>query len=167
MQLYEIGQLLQRKRTEFGLTQEQLGHMVDLSRATINALEKGKCEIGFSRLAKLCSLLSIELVATPHAHETWHNGLKHAAQSTNVSYRTVISPEIMSKSLASGDIPPGYEAQMYTLVDETPWPLVADAVREAASLEHVVPKVIWGHLEDWAAQTQSPRWKKRAKEARQ
>lgn len=159
MQIHEIGQLVQEKRTELGLTQDQLGHMASVSRATINGLENGNLpEIGFSKLSNLCSVLAIDLTAKPLVNCKAASGLKSAVTSTNVSYKHKISVEQLRKALASGNLPKGFEAQLYTLVDETPWPLVAQAVRETASVEHVLPKNVWKNLTMWAEKTKSPRW---------
>lgn len=62
MTLVEIGPLLKRARQEGGLTQEQLAHPLGMSRATISAIEGGRCEeIGFQKLLALLERVGLEI----------------------------------------------------------------------------------------------------------
>ena len=66
MTLQEIGPLLQSTRKQVGLSQEQLAGPLGMSRATISALENGRCdEIGFAKLAALFDLLGLEITIGP------------------------------------------------------------------------------------------------------
>lgn len=160
MQIHEVGQLVHQERTQLGLTQEQLGHMANVSRATINGLENGNlAEIGFIKLASLCSVLSIDLVAKPHKSGRSTRRIAAAASGTKGGVKHPITTEKLREAFASGSLPSGLDAQVHTLLDEKPWPVVAQTVREAATVEHVAPKIVWGNLARWAAQTNSQRWK--------
>ena len=64
MTLVEIGPLLKRARKEAGLSQEQLAHPLGMSRATISAIEGGRCEeIGFQKLVALLERVGVEITA--------------------------------------------------------------------------------------------------------
>jgi HTH-type transcriptional regulator / antitoxin HipB len=64
--LQEMGPLLQSTRKQAGLSQEQLAQPLGMSRATISALENGRCdEIGFAKLAALFELLGLEITIGP------------------------------------------------------------------------------------------------------
>lgn len=66
MQLSEIGPLLKEARKKSGLSQEQLARPLSMSRATISALESGRCEeIGFAKLASLLETLGLEVNVAP------------------------------------------------------------------------------------------------------
>jgi HTH-type transcriptional regulator/antitoxin HipB len=66
MTLAELGPLLKRARHEAKLSQEQLAQPLGMSRATISAIESGRCEeIGFAKLAALLDLVGLEVVVTP------------------------------------------------------------------------------------------------------
>lgn len=68
MQLPEIGPLLQQARKKAGLSQEQLAAPLGMSRATISALESGRCEeIGFAKLIALLETVGLDVTVAPRS----------------------------------------------------------------------------------------------------
>jgi transcriptional regulator with XRE-family HTH domain len=66
MTLTELGPLLRQARREARLSQEQLAKPLGMSRATVSAIESGRCEeIGFAKLAALLDLVGLEVVVAP------------------------------------------------------------------------------------------------------
>ena len=66
MTLQEIGPILKAARKRAALSQEQLAQPLGMSRATISALESGRCdEIGFAKLAALFDSLGLEIMVCP------------------------------------------------------------------------------------------------------
>jgi DNA-binding XRE family transcriptional regulator len=66
MTLADLGPLLRHARREAKLSQEQLAKPLGMSRATISAIESGRCdEIGFAKLASLLDLVGLEVVVAP------------------------------------------------------------------------------------------------------
>jgi DNA-binding XRE family transcriptional regulator len=66
MTLADLGPLLRQARREAKLSQEQLAAPLGMSRATISAIESGRCEeIGFAKLASLLDLVGFEVVVAP------------------------------------------------------------------------------------------------------
>jgi transcriptional regulator with XRE-family HTH domain len=64
--LQEIGQVLKDARKRAQLSQAQLAHPLGMSRATISALESGRCdEIGFAKLAALLDTLGLQMEVCP------------------------------------------------------------------------------------------------------
>ena len=64
--LAELGPLLKQARTAAGLSQQQLAQPLGMSRATISAIESGRCEeIGFSKLAALLDSVGLEVSVAP------------------------------------------------------------------------------------------------------
>ena len=62
MTLAEIGPVLKRARREAGLSQEELARPLGMSRATISAIESGRCdEIGFQKLSALLASVCLEV----------------------------------------------------------------------------------------------------------
>jgi len=62
MQLPELGPILQQARKKSGLAQEQLAAPLGMSRATISAIEGGRCaEIGFTKLSALLDMVGLEV----------------------------------------------------------------------------------------------------------
>jgi len=62
MQLSEVGLRLKAARHDSGLSQLELGRSLGMSRATISAIESGRCrEIGFTKLAALLERVGLEL----------------------------------------------------------------------------------------------------------
>ena len=66
MTLADLGPLLRQARREAKLSQEQLAKPLGMSRATISAIESGRCEeIGFAKLASLLDLVGLEVIVAP------------------------------------------------------------------------------------------------------
>lgn len=65
MQLTDIGPLLRKARQQAKASQEALARPLGMSRATISAIEGGRCaEIGFTKLSALLDLVGLELTVT-------------------------------------------------------------------------------------------------------
>lgn len=63
MQIPEIGRLLKAARRDAKLSQQDLAGPLGMSRATISAIERGRCEeIGFAKLAALLERVGYEVV---------------------------------------------------------------------------------------------------------
>lgn len=66
MQLSEVGATLREARKKARLSQQQLAQPLGMSRATISAIEGGRCEeIGFSKLIALLSTVGLEIMVVP------------------------------------------------------------------------------------------------------
>jgi DNA-binding XRE family transcriptional regulator len=66
MTLTDLGPLLKQARREARLSQEQLAKPLGMSRATISALESGRCEeLGFAKLVALLDMVGLEIVVAP------------------------------------------------------------------------------------------------------
>lgn len=66
MDMQEIGSALRAARKHRKLTQQQLGELLGMSRATISGIETGRiAEIGIRKVATLCAVLGLELSVGP------------------------------------------------------------------------------------------------------
>jgi DNA-binding XRE family transcriptional regulator len=66
MLLSDLGPLLKEARKKAELSQEQLAKPLGMSRATISAIESGRCEeIGFAKLAALLDMVGLEITVAP------------------------------------------------------------------------------------------------------
>lgn len=66
MNLADLGPLLKQARRAARLSQEQLAQPLGMSRATISAIESGRCEeIGFSKLVALLEMVGLEVTVAP------------------------------------------------------------------------------------------------------
>jgi len=62
----DIGPLLKEARKRAGVSQADLAHSLGMSRATISAIESGRCEeIGFEKLAALLEMVGLEITVAP------------------------------------------------------------------------------------------------------
>ncbi|MGJ9420737.1 helix-turn-helix transcriptional regulator [Massilia sp. CMS3.1] len=66
----ELAQLLEKRRRERGVTQEQLAAAANVSRRTINAFIKGDTDIGLRRLTRLCIVLDLVIELHPREMPT-------------------------------------------------------------------------------------------------
>jgi HTH-type transcriptional regulator / antitoxin HipB len=66
MRLADVGPLLKAARRNHRRSQEELARALGMSRATISALETGRCEeIGFQKLASLLESVGLEVTVAP------------------------------------------------------------------------------------------------------
>lgn len=161
MNLQQLGTIVRERRVELGLNQTQIAAMSELSRTTVNLLENGSInDIGFAKIASLLSVLGIELQASNIGQKKC-NSLLMASRSSSVSYLDSISPKELRNALTTGVVPHNKIPHIATLIDELPVALIVSAVEEAANDSNVAPKKIWGHINRWAVDFQSPRsiWK--------
>ena len=155
MNLAQIGCEIHNKRVQAGLLQAHLAQLAGLSRVTINQLENGTLkDLGYTKLKAVMDIVGIGM-------ETVHSsGLKSAlviaARSISTSYRDVVTPEMLSMMLRSGQAPEQFQPHLMALLDETPLPVVVKAVIEAATPE-VPAKKIMKNLSVWAKQWQACR----------
>lgn len=68
MQLADLGPILKEARKKANLSQEELAAPLGMSRATISAIESGRCEeIGITKLVALLNIVGLELAVTPRS----------------------------------------------------------------------------------------------------
>jgi transcriptional regulator with XRE-family HTH domain len=66
MIISDIGPLLKEARQAAGLSQEQLARPLGMSRATVSAIEAGRCEeIGIRKLQALLERVGLEITVGP------------------------------------------------------------------------------------------------------
>ena len=156
MNLADIGLLVQARREALGLSQARLARLSDLSRATINQLENGSLlDLGTHRLLGLLQLLGMDLTA--QTRKPQRKALALLSQTASVSYKTALVPDALAQALVSGDLPDALVAQVSTLIDEAPWPLIVSGIEEVAQRTQTTPKALWKNLTAWAQALQSPR----------
>jgi transcriptional regulator with XRE-family HTH domain len=61
----ELAQLLEKRRREQGITQEQLAAAAGVSRRTINGFIQGDTDIGLRRFTRLCNALDLVIELHP------------------------------------------------------------------------------------------------------
>lgn len=66
MHLSDLGPLIKEARQRASLSQTELAAPLGMSRATISAIESGRCdEIGFTKLTGLLERLGLQLTVAP------------------------------------------------------------------------------------------------------
>ena len=144
MDIKSLGKLISDRRRSLGLTQDRLARMAKQSRRTIQTLEAGANDLGFERVAQIVEVLGLSLV--PTAPNSRKRGLWMAARNASVSYRGELSPEMLERTLATAEVPSGFEAHVSHFLDEAPFEIVVLAVEEAAEQEHRKPAEIWANV---------------------
>ena len=86
-----------------------------------------------------------------------NNALALASRTASVSYKEVLEPEALAAALVGGQLPASITAQVATLLDEAPLPIIVAAVDEVARHTHCPAKTLWKHLLQWAHDLRSPR----------
>ena len=148
MNLAQIGGEVQSKRMQAGLLQEHLARLAGLSRVTINQLENGTLkDLGYTKLKAVMDILGLNMeTVRPTGLKS---ALAVAARSVSTSYRDILTPDMLSMFLRSGQAPEQFQPHLMALLDETPLPVVVKAVTEVATPD-VPAKKIMKHLGLWA-----------------
>lgn len=155
MNLAQIGEKVHGKRIQAGLLQEHVAKLAGLSRVTINQLENGTLnDLGYMKLKGVMDLLGLHMEAMQPSG--MKSALTVAARSVSTSYRDVIDADMLAALLRSGEAPKQFQPHLMALLDETPLPVVVQAVAEAATPQ-VPAKKIMKHLGVWAEQWKSSR----------
>jgi transcriptional regulator with XRE-family HTH domain len=82
MNLPEIGRLLREARRHSKRTQGELAQVLGMSRATLSALEGGRCEeIGIRKLTALLEAVGLDLVVGPRKMRPTLDDLRAERQS--------------------------------------------------------------------------------------
>ena len=82
MHLADLGPVLKEARKKARLSQGELAAPLGMSRATISAIEGGRCEeIGFAKLAALLDSVGLELTVTPRAGRPTIDHLRNELRS--------------------------------------------------------------------------------------
>ena len=157
-----IGASVAQRRAALGLSQAGLARLAGLSRATVNALERGTVvDLSVGRLGRLLQVMGTQLQLAPRATGAGvaanKAALQTAAQTASVSYRTAMPASALAEALVSGTLPAQYVAHVSTLLDEAPVAVVVAAVEAAARQAGVPPGRVWKHVGAWARELQSPR----------
>jgi transcriptional regulator with XRE-family HTH domain len=67
MDIVLVGQRLREARRKLNLSQEEMASALGMSRATISALEGGRCtELGFTKLSALLEMVGLEFTVVDH-----------------------------------------------------------------------------------------------------
>ena len=74
----------------------------------------------------------------------------------NTSYKKTMSVPDLEKFMLTGKTEPGFEGQVMHLIDETPTPLVVDAVKQLAAKNNINAESVWKNLARVAAEIKSP-----------
>ncbi|CAG9176517.1 helix-turn-helix transcriptional regulator [Cupriavidus pinatubonensis] len=147
-----LGSSIRRKRTELGLSQQQLADMAQLSRQSLNGIEHGTVNATLETLGRLLDVLGLSLAISDPEQERKDRGapptraLWMAAKSANVSYAGELTPDELERALATGEVPGEHRPQLAQVLDEAPLQLVTKLVAEVATRQHRKPAEIWKNV---------------------
>jgi len=131
--LRSVGNTIRARRIALGLTQERLAALSGISRRTVQGLENcAVADLGFERLNKILSVLGLTFESPVTSAKKGASALRMGANTASVSYKGVLSAEMLEHTLATGAMPPGFEAHVGHFLDEAPVNYVVRAVMEVA-----------------------------------
>jgi transcriptional regulator with XRE-family HTH domain len=150
MRLSEIGQRIKLQRLALGLTQEQLARLAELSHTTMADLEAGTLgDLAYAKVAEVLGVLGLDLQVGQA--DGLGRAVEVAAQNASTSFRSQLSPEMLATILVSGRVPEEYQPHLMVLLDETPLPLVVQAIRVSSQCTPgATVSSIMQHMSHWA-----------------
>lgn len=133
MYLAEVGFHLRRARKAQGLTQAILATRAGIARETLSQLESGVAkDLGFAKVARLLSLLQLELrvLETQGSRQTDYVALAASAGSTG--FREALTGEELVRSLLSGKPPARKSPHLRRLLEDSAPSLIAGLVSQVS-----------------------------------
>ena len=153
MDISTIGTIIKKGRVACGLSQKALAQASHVSRVTIVNVENGKVkEIGATKLSEIADIIGTPMFSTGVDMDF----VKLTLSNINTSYKKPMSIADLEAFMLNGKIEPGFEGQVMHLIDETPTPLLAGAVKQLSNKKNANAKLIWKNLAQVATQIQSP-----------
>jgi transcriptional regulator with XRE-family HTH domain len=138
--LRELATVVRRRRQEMDLSQQQVADLVDLSRASINALETGKLkDLSSNRIERLANELGFAVGVVGTRRAKGKNALEAAARVASVPYATQLPAAVLEDALRHATVPPGFIPHLRTLLQEAPVAMLAD-IADALEAAHAAPK---------------------------
>lgn len=157
MNAQTIGAIIRRERKACGLSQNALAHASNISRITLLNVEKGTVDIGATKLATIAENLGISLFSRGQNMDF----IKATLNNINTSYKKIMGVSEFETLLLKGKVEPGFEGQVFHLIDETPTKILSGAIKQIAHKKSIDPKIAWKNLSKIAHQAKSPNsfWK--------
>ena len=162
--LSELSAAIRARRSDMGLTQTALAKFSRLSRATINQVESGSIkDLSINRTTKLLEVLGLSLTISaarsrsrePKAPKT--PALDIAARTASVSYRQMLTGEVLRSAVLTGNIPTGFQPHVNTLLEDASVSLLAAVVEQIHMSSGIERVHLWAQLRELARQLGSRR----------
>jgi len=145
--LKELGTAVRQRRQDMGLSQQQLANLVELSRATVNELEKGKLkDLSSNRIERLANELGFAVGLVGTRRPNGKSALEAAARTASVPYTKELPASVLFDSIRDGVVPPGYIPHLRTLLEEAPVAILAGVADELQQLHNVPKSDTWKRM---------------------
>lgn len=159
--LNELGRAVRIRRSDMGLSQNNVAKLCGLSRTTVNQIENGTIQdLSIKRATRLVDALGLRMsVSGPHKLDAsaQSGALEKVTRIANVSYRTLLTPEVLRQSLLTGEVHAEYSPHIRAALEEAPIALLASAVEQLHLEESADRHEIWVKMRTMARALQSYR----------
>ena len=154
MNIQTIGNIIKQERIACGLSQRALAEASHLSRVTIVNLENGKVgDIGAVKLSELADIVGKPIFSNGRSMDF----VSMLLGNINTSYKKTMTKPQLEKVMLKGEALPGFEGQVFHLIEEASPALITGAVKQLASEKVASPKQIWKNLAKLAQEIESPK----------
>lgn len=154
MNIQLIGSIIKEERIACGLSQKALAVASHISRVTIVNLEKGKVgDIGAVKLSEIADIVGKPIFSTKGKMDFIQMTLGHI----NTSYQSTMSINDLESLMIDGKLLPGFEGQIFHLIEEAPTSLVSGAIKQISAKKNVNAKLLWKNLSKIAKEIHSPK----------
>jgi transcriptional regulator with XRE-family HTH domain len=161
----ELGQAVNSRRTDMGLTQAALAKLSGLSRATVNQVENGTVkDLSLHRAARLLGVLGLSVTIshpreqrTSAASREKTNALDLAARTASVSYRRALPSDLLGRFLIEGTVSDPFAPHLNALLEDAPVSLLASVIEQLHQRMGIERTMLWTHMRTIARQLQSRR----------
>lgn len=154
MNIQTIGNIIKQERIACGLSQRALAEASHVSRVTIVNLENGKVgDIGAVKLSELADIVGKPIFSSGQSMDF----IQMLLGNINTSYKKTMTKIQLEALMLKGEVSPGFEGQVFHLIEEASPVLIAGAVKHLASEKMTSPKGIWKNLAKLAQEIESPK----------
>jgi transcriptional regulator with XRE-family HTH domain len=160
--LFELGQAVRVRRSDMGLTQQNVAKLSGLSRTTVNQIENGAIQdLSIKRATRLVDALGLKMSIAQARKlaptDSASTALQKACRVSGISYKLAIGPEVLKQALLSGEIPDAFRPHVRAVLEEAPIALLAAVAEQLSFEEHVERSAVWGQMRTMARALQSYR----------
>lgn len=162
--MQELSLAVRERRVAIGMSQAKVAQLSGLSRVTVNQVEKGTIkDLSMNRASKLLDVLGLKVVVPipSRSREQIYlkkgGALQSAAQTASVSYREILSAEVLLQVFLDRSIPKNFKPHVFTLLEEAPISLLGALVEELHAEHHLDRADTWQQMREFALQMKTLR----------
>ncbi|MBC5767283.1 helix-turn-helix transcriptional regulator [Ramlibacter albus] len=158
----ELGTAVRQRRIDIGLSQQALAELAELSRVTVNELERGKLvDLSANRVERLANELGFAVGLVGVRRKGDSDPFEVAARVASVPYSPELPAHVLLEAVRDGSVPPDYIPHVRHLLQEAPVAILAGLAEHLDEALDVPRTATWKRMSTLAGvlQCDRPLWR--------